>query len=240
MKNIQIVGLFNSGTNLMYNIINTLFDVNIGNEGHTHFWKHSVIGPDFAKKYISKLNNTHYIIITKNPYFQFHSFKKAPYSIKLKNYSKKTNLSIDEFVTKSFFMILPKNVITDTTNLSFKNFPVYWNRFHNSAFKQLPSNTTIHVKYEDLIFDPQSIIDTLTSTFPLKDEFTDRKLLNDALMKILESPSKNSGKPRFGNAAKEYYDSNNIISLYKPSTFTWMKKELDHDLMRRLNYQLIA
>lgn len=221
-KSVQICGLFNSGTNLMTNVISEIFDVNVGHEGHLDFWKHTVIGKNFAKKYINK--NTLYIVVSKNPYFQFHSFKKQPYSIKTKD----TN-DINTFVKQNLSIKAPRLVVTDTSNLEFKNFPQYWNSFYRHALKFIPN--VIVIKYEDLLFNPHSVIDNLKKYMPMKNVNID-----DVIQDVLNTPSKQSGKPRFGDSAKSYYDPQNIPGLFDHDTFHWINTRLDSDIMNALNY----
>lgn len=235
MKIIQILGLFNSGTNLVYSILNELFDVHVGKEGHTLFWKHTVIGKNFAKKYAT--DDVYYIVVTKNPYFQFHSFKKSPYSIKLKNYHNYDQLSLDTFVEKPFFIMLPSKTLSDMTTLNYKNCPHYWNKFHTSAFKHLPPNKTIIIRYEDILFNSKKIIYELCKFFPLKQQYQlDPIVLQNSLNNILNRPSKSSGKPRFGASAKQFYSSD-YKTLYKPKTIEWLRSELNKDIMEILRYQ---
>jgi hypothetical protein len=236
MKVVQILGLFNSGTNLLYKIIDTLFDVKIGAEGHTLFWKHTVLAKEFAKKHAPQKQRNVYIVISKNPYFQFHSFKKAPYSIRLRNAT--SNVDIDNFVKKSFYIITPRKVITDTSQLSFKHCPHYWSAFYDGASKHLPEKQTLFIKYEDILFNVDSIISQLKTLLPLKDEFiNDPELLQKTLSEILDTPAKTSGKPRFGKGAKEYYKESNIKQLYKPNTFRWINDGLSKNVMQKLGYQ---
>lgn len=238
MKVIQILGLFNSGTNLLYAILNEIFDVYVGSEGHTMFWKHSVVGKQFAKKYVKISNNTYYLIVTKNPYFQFQSFKKSPYSIRIKNY--KTNqLSLDAFVNKPMYIVLPKNTTTDLSTLNFKHCPHYWNKFHLSAFRNLPPNNTIVVRYEDLLFNSDAIIKELAKFFPLKNQYLDETLLKNTLNGIFNKPSKSSGQPRFGNSAKQFYSSN-VKNLYSSQTLNWISSQLNKDVMDILQYDIIT
>ena len=107
------------------------------------------------------------------------------------------------------------------------------------AFRHLPKTHTIHIKYEDVLFNLQSVIDKLLLHFPLKNEYLDINTFNFQLYNILNTPSKSSGQPRFGIIAKNYYDDSNLNSLYKPATFRWLKHELKHDLMKKLGYNLI-
>jgi hypothetical protein len=235
MKIVQILGLFNSGTNLLYKIVNTLFDVKIGDEGHTLFWKHTVLGNDFAKKHVKCGNKHVYLVVSKNPYFQFHSFKKAPYSIRLRNTAKINDVNV--FVKKSFYILPPGKVVTDKYTLSFKHFPNYWNSFFDATIKYLPKQNTLYIKYEDIIFNIETVIDKLKELIPLKKEFiNDDDLLKSTLISILETPAKNSGKPRFGSEALKYYDDSTIKNLYKATTFKWINSELSKRLMNKLNY----
>ena len=238
MKVIQILGMFNSGTNLLFTILDELFDVNVGNEGHTLFWKHSVVGKQFANKHVKVSQNNYYLIVTKNPYFQFQSFKKSPYSIKLKNH-KIDSLTLDEFVNKSIYIALPKNVITDLSTLNFQNCPHYWNKFHSSAFKNLPPNNTIVVRYEDLLFNSESVIRELIKFFPLKPQYLNENNLKNALRSIFNKPAKSSGHPRFGSSAKQFYSSN-VKNLYNKQTLNWISSQLNKDITNILRYDIVT
>jgi hypothetical protein len=238
MKVIQILGLFNSGTNLLYSILNEIFDVYVGAEGHTLFWKHTVIGKNFARKHIKPSENTFYLIVTKNPYFQFHSFKKSPYSIKLKKH-RINQLSLDAFVDKPLCIMLPKGVITDLSTLNFNHCPHYWNKFHMSAFKNLPPKNTIIIKYEDLLFNTNAIISELTKFFPLKNQYLNETYLRSTIDGLLNKPSKSSGQPRFGNTAKQFYSSN-VHALYNKDTLSWITSQLNKDIMDILHYDVIS
>lgn len=221
-KRVQICGLFNSGTNLMTNIVNGIFDVKIGNEGHLDFWKHTVVGKKFAKNHIKK--NTLHILVTKNPYFQFHSFKKQLYSIKTKNTD-----DINLFVKQTLSIKPPRFVVTDTSTLEFKNFPHYWNCFYRNALQNIPN--IIVVKYEDLLFNSLGVVEALKKFMPAKNIN-----IEDTLATIINTPSKESGKPRFGDSAKSFYDSQNIPNLFNTETFNWINTNLDSDIMNALDY----
>lgn len=238
MKVIQILGLFNSGTNLLFTLINEIFDVFVGNEGHTIFWKHTVIGRNFAKKNIKRSENTFYLIVTKNPYFQFQSFKKSPYSIKIKKHTI-SHLTLDDFVNKPLCIMLPKGVITDLSTLDFEDCPDYWNKFHASAFKNLPPNNTIIIKYEDLLFNTHAVINELTKIFPLKNQYLNEDHLFNTVVHLLNQPSKSSGQPRFGTTAKQFYSSN-VKTLYQPDTLNWISSQLNKDIMNVLMYDIIT
>ena len=238
MKVIQILGLFNSGTNLLFTILDKLFDVNVGSEGHTLFWKHTVVGKQFSKKHVNVSDNNYYLIVTKNPYFQFQSFKKSPYSIKLKHHNM-DKLSLGEFVNKTIYIALPKNVITDLSTLNFKNCPHYWNKFHSSAFKHLPPNKTIVVRYEDLLFNSDSVVKELMKFFPLKKQYVNNELqFKNTLNTIFNTPAKSSGHPRFGSSAKQFYSSN-VENLYNKQTLNWISSELNEDIMNILRYDIV-
>jgi hypothetical protein len=226
VKRVQICGLFNSGTNLMANVISEIFDVVVGDEGHLDFWKHTVVGKQFAKQHVKK--NTLYIVVSKNPYFQFHSFKKQLYSIK----TNATN-DINAFVKQCLSIKAPRSVVTDISNLEFKHFPHYWNSFYRHALNFIPN--IVVVKYEDLLFNPHCVIDNLEKYMQLKNVN-----VNEVLSLVLNTPSKQSGKPRFGDSAKLYYDPENVKGLFDHETFQWINTRLDSDIMNALNYSFTS
>jgi hypothetical protein len=89
-RNIHIIGLFNTGTNLLFNIINNCTTVDLTdntnitiNNQHKPFFKHS-FNFSIIRKYLNNPNNL-LIIMYKNVYNWLYSIKKACYDI---NYSK--------------------------------------------------------------------------------------------------------------------------------------------------------
>lgn len=241
--NVQIIGMFNSGTNLLAKIISCVFDAHIHNEGHTHFWKHTTISKPFSKNVVSKFKNTIYVIIAKNPYFQFHSLKKSPYSIRVRGRHPGSykSMNINIFVKKSFFLVLPHNVpLTDRSTLSFSNFPDYWNRFYGYAHKHLNDKKCIFIRYEDLLFNIQNVISNLQTQIPLKAEYTDPQLLQSTIDAILNTPAKDSGNSRYGNTAKQHYSPSNIPNLYNKKTFNWINAHLDGNVLKLFSYSKVV
>ena len=122
-------------------------------------------------------------------------------------------ININSFVKKSFFIILPplpNGVIADKSTLAFDNFPHYWNSFYSSSLKYIPDEQKIIIRYEDILFNTEKVIDDLKIHLNVKKNFT-QSSFQPILNEIFEQPAKSSGNSRFGSQAKAYYNPNNIF-----------------------------
>jgi hypothetical protein len=237
---VQIVGAFNTGTNLVTRVINAIFDVNIQKEGHTIFWKHTCLSNNF------KIDpNVWYIIVTKHPYWWFHSIRKAPYSLKTEN----PNLPIGDFLKQKIRVQFPRmSYTTDRGNIYFANFIDYYNKFYNGCLEFLPKNKTIVIRYYDFLHNPMKTVLSLAKCLPAKKPLKSlnkpkrnnskaKELANDKIKKIFVRPTKHHGNPRHGMNAINWYKKGNLNKLFNDEEYNWINKCLDKKLLGEIGYK---
>ena len=92
-KNIQLLGPFNCGTNLLFNMLNNNLlnlhgeKVNVYNEGNLPailVWKHTIVWNNLTAL-IDRSKTTLFIIMYKNIYNWINSIRNVPYDIKWNN-----------------------------------------------------------------------------------------------------------------------------------------------------------
>ena len=82
---VQIVGLFNSGTNLMAKIVKSIVeDVIIHPEGHTIWWKHAYLTESFFEKILKSemyRDRVFFVVVVKRLDWWKRSMRKRNYSL---------------------------------------------------------------------------------------------------------------------------------------------------------------
>lgn len=190
-KHIHIIGPFNTGTNLLNNIISNsdvidLVDndsIVIYNNDNEPIHKHTLIIKDINNYLLDKNNIV--IIMYKNVYNWLYSIPKAPYDIKLKNMYSEVELYSKKFT----------NMI-ELYNFYYINYISILNNFNNVIF-----------------MDYEKIIDTDTSFDYINSKLQKINLQitsKDKIMIELSKPSKNHGDPvNSATDAKKIYKNNN-------------------------------
>jgi len=190
-KQIHIIGPFNTGTNLLNNIISRcdIVDLNgsdsivIYNNDNEPIHKHTLIIEDINNYLLDKNNIV--IIMYKNVYNWLYSIKKAPYDIIFKNMYSEVELYSTKF----------SNMI-ELYNFYYMNYISILNNFNNVIF-----------------MDYEKIIDTKTSFDYINSKFQKVNLQITSPNKImieLYQPSKNHGDPiKCATDAKNNYKNNN-------------------------------
>ena len=192
-KHIHIIGQFNTGTNLINNIISNsdvidLVDndsIVIYNNDNEPIHKHTLIIKDINNYLLDKNNIV--IIMYKNVYNWLYSIPKAPYDIKLKNM-----FSTVELYSKKF-----DNMI-ELYNFYYINYISILNNFNNVIF----------IDYEKIIdTDTHTSFDYINSKLQkINLQITSR----DKMIIELSKPSKNHGDPvNSATDAKNNYKQNN-------------------------------
>lgn len=240
---VQIVGAFNTGTNLIAKAVAGIFDVDIHKEGHTLFWKHTCLTPrhDDAIPSINNQSAVVYVVVVKHPYWWFHSIKKSPYSLTTSN----PDLPIGEYLKQRVCVQFPKmKYATDVTNVNFDNFVDYYNRFYDGALNALPKEKTVVVRYTDFIEDPMDTIFKLADYLPVKGNVKNLKknaIAQDnvwgVLKNVFNKPTKSHGNPRHGPATKKWYKRENLNKLFKQIDYDWINDRLDKNLLQVLGYR---
>ncbi len=199
--NVQLIGTFNSGTNLVANIIKQFFDCKIHTEGHTLFWKHSLLTNEFMADVIKNMeqsqSSTFFIIVIKRLDWWLDSISKHKYTIEFQD----SNVIINPpFRRPQDKFIVPNNHIV------FNSLEEYYNTFYESAFKSIPSKRILVLRYQDVLLHSINVIKQIANKIPLKKIYKlNPNILTKELTEILEKPAKKTGNSRYGNKAKQYY-----------------------------------
>ena len=198
-KYIHIIGPFNTGTNLLNNIISNsdvidLVDndsIVIYNNDNEPIHKHTLIIKDINNYLLDKNNIV--IIMYKNVYNWLYSIPKAPYDIKLKNM-----FSTVELYSKKF-----DNMI-ELYNFYYINYISILNNFNNVIF----------IDYEKIIdTDTHTSFDYINSKLQkINLQITSR----DKMIIELSKPSKNHGDPvnSATDAKNKYKRNNEMVKLF--------------------------
>jgi hypothetical protein len=287
-KTVQIIGAFNTGTNLIVKMLDALFKINLQVEGHTIFWKHTCITDNFhIPTHLSSgsvpalLPNSlvsaspavstspaspnlkiWYIVVTKHPYWWFHSIHKRQYSLTTENKPGKVGIFIREPIRVTG-PIDSKFTDTSLNATEFPDFVDYYNKFYNGCRNYLPKEQTIYINYTDILDNPMAIIDKLADIFPLKRNYRGKPPpiyslvatknanpnytkdydlmthLKSSLNKILLCPTKKHGDPRYGKKALEWYKQTNLEKLFNKGELDWINDRLDNSLMLFLGFRKI-
>lgn len=241
-KKVQVIGMFNTGSNLVSKLIDSLFNVNIHREGHTLWWKHSIVSQDFFSEF--KDRNAVYVVVVKNPYWWFHSVYKAPYGINVEDENTTKIKNIEDFINKNIHVkIPPKNKHKYNKDMmNFENLPDYWSIFYENALNNLPPENTVIVRYVDVMNNINKVINDLKKKIPLKRAFTlsrNPEIMSNTINVILSRPAKSHGNPRYGKEALNYYQLQNIPKLFKKDTFNWLATHLNKNIVEKLNYKIV-
>lgn len=262
-KTVQIIGAFNTGTNLIVKMLDALFKINLQVEGHTIFWKHTCITDHFQIPGKSTPDSkTWYIVVTKHPYWWFHSIHKRQYSLVTENKPGKVGMFIREPIHVTG-PIDPKFTDTSRNATEFLDFVDYYNKFYNGCRNYLPSDHTIYINYTDILDNPMAIIDKFADIFPLKRTYRGKPPpiyslvatknanpnytkdydlmthLKSSVNKILLCPTKKHGDPRYGKKALDWYKQTNLEKLFNKGELDWINDRLDNSLMLFLGFRKI-
>lgn len=212
MKNIHVIGPYNSGTNLLHNIISncecveltTNEKIKIENDVHNPFYKHTLEIKDI-ENYLKNDNNL-LIIMYKEIYNWLYSINKKSYGLKY------TKLYLPlKYRDKNF-----KNVV-DMYNYYYINYYYLINKYKNVVF-----------------LDYKKIIDKKTSYHYINDKI---KKINITISsqplfnKELDTPSKKHGNPvKNSEEAKTSYIHHQIMVRNFINKIPILKKSINHKL----------
>jgi hypothetical protein len=239
-NSVQLIGAFNTGTNLLAKVISKIFDTTIHPEGHTNFWKHTTITDNFDLK---STPNILYIVISKHPYFWFHSVYKRQYTIK----TEKTihhKISVGEYIKQPIVLGLPGCVRTNPNITTFTDFVDYYNKLYNGTRQYLPQKNTIFIQYEQFISNPMESVLQLSKVLRVRgyqhlnlDKNKDLQRRIEIILKgILSQPTKSHGNPKHGVNATQWYSKSNIPKLFNDADRNWIDTRLDNELIDFLKY----
>jgi hypothetical protein len=213
---VQILGPFNTGTNLLHQIISTAYNTKIGPIGSTIIWKHTIIDNVVVR---NKIKNVLKIVMVRDPYFWLRSLEKKRYTFESKS---KNPDDINKLLVKPCKLRTHK----------FSNCVQLWNYYYKNYLKFLSKDRTLYISYEQLIFEPEKVINVLSEYIRLKPTYQMKDIIT-----IMRTPSNKRAK-NHKDAVAYNKNTNNRKNVYHPSIQTFIQKNLDKELMKIFGYQI--
>lgn len=227
-KKVQILGPFNSGTNLLHQILDQAYKVEVGPIGSTIIWKHTIM--DAAK--VGKLKKNRVegkvlgddvlkIVMVRDPYFWLRSLGKKRYT--LESFSRSPDNINDLIVSEC-----------KLRSRRYANCVELWNAYYGNYLKHLsPFSSTLYIRYEQLIFEPERVIGVISKYLQLRPMYTQMS----EIMKIMQPPS-NSRAKNYKDAVKYNATAENRVDQYSPEVIKFIGDKLDKNLMEKLGYTI--
>lgn len=224
-KKIQILGPFNSGTNLIANILNNASNekIYLSSEGSTYFWKHNIY---FKKIYnfIKKNPNVLFICMYRDIFQWIKSTLKSNYDVKGMpiNYSGNKITSIS---SKNSFHPLKLNKPCSFHGYYFKDL-IHLHKFYLfNYFKLITSfKNVICISYSKLLQpDRFNYLSEKLNKFNIT-------LNKINLEKILHRPAKGHGGS-VENIKQAIEKSKNLNDKYSENDLKYIKKRINHKLI---------
>jgi hypothetical protein len=186
--------------------------------------------------------NTLYVVISKHPYFWFHSVFKSQYTFQTEK-TIQDNISIDDYIKQPIVLQLPRHLRTNPRLINFLDFVDYYNKFYNGS-RLLPQENTVYIQYEQFLANPMGVVMRLSNVLLLRGQqgvtLNKNKNLQSSVSRIVDGilaqPTKSHGTPRHGIKAKKWYATSHLQTLYSDETRNWIDNKLDKDLMSFLGY----
>lgn len=181
-------------------------------------WKHMLIKlPELSDRLDSNLQPLTFLTITKNPYSWLLSMYKRPHSLQWK-----TRPSFEEFLASTWMTVGREN-----SPQYFRDPIDLWNQ-KNAAYISLKKHQqTINIKYEDLVQDPEALLQEISDTVSCK--WKTNKFLNFS----------NSTKDRGKDYAfyRTYYLDEKWKTLLNDSAIHIINNRLNSEVMRYFGYK---
>lgn len=181
-------------------------------------WKHTLVEPS-KLKHMKVCQNLIFITITKNPYSWLLSLYKRPY------HSTIHSSSIDDFLSTPW-----ETVGRENAPRGFADPIDMWNK-KNAAYCELQkASITINLKYEDILANPISILETLSQKFSIQKK-------NGSLNNIKESTKES--KKDF-SYYQDFYLHEKWKEKLSQSTISKINKHLDKSTMHYFGYEKLG
>ncbi len=228
----QVLGPFNSGTNLMFVYHRNLFAVPI--RFHTFFWKHS-LPPDFLPAPKSRLTPeldvpigrlmkaARFVCMVRSPYFWIHSTLKHPYTLRFLD---RRSTRLDSLTSRIEFH-----------GDVHANLSVLRNAYYRAYLEELPALRTRFVRLEDLVADPSSTLATVGEGLERKKGVDEAATIDS----IHQRPAKRHGGEAcvFGDDARALYVPERVGEFFDAEEIAAINAGLDRGLMKRFGYPVI-
>lgn len=247
-RSVQILSPLNAGSNLMITVLQSCFEIeDLERAGHTFIWKHNSDASYFDRIERDALT----VIMVRNPLSWFLSVKKASYLFRFQKedgsfFEKHQARKDSKFLERRLVQIgygkpgnpehipLHEKILGDYPNLI-----QAWNHYYRNytALREQRPDTTIFVRYEDLIFRPAQTVLWLSEYFPFQEEI-DVNNLTSLLHNVMEEPAKKHGRPRNLIQALRVNSASHLKFKYSKADIARIKKEIDTDLVEEFGYNL--
>lgn len=232
---VQVMGLQDTGTNLLYALLHANFGDQIvfydsSNKGPYHgVWKHANVEyiAEMAPNEFAALTSQVVVpmVIVRNPLSWLHSIKKAPYELA-------DCVEGDDWLEKKCYHRVPGGYLRgQVPGRKFKNLATIWGRWTKAYEPTLGSlfNTFIVMTYEDLVMRTEEtvigIAQTLNLTLPEQ-------------IDVIDEAAKTHGRPVGHDAAIEKIKHREYMALYTPEELKETCRQLAvfRDSMAQYNY----
>ncbi len=181
-------------------------------------WKHELITPQRIKEIEAYKNSVYVITLIKNPYSWLLSLHRNPYG------PAEINASFEQFLTEPF-----KTLKRENHPEPFENPIILWNE-KNKSYLRLKNNfPAIYIKYEDLLSDSASAIDSISRQFNLKKMFDDFKNKTESTKEATKDFS----------YYQNYYQKEIWKEKLNEKSIEIINKYLDEDLLNFFGYEKI-
>jgi len=213
----QILGLHNSGTNLLAEILNNLnLDCNIStpSKGSTILWKHTLNIEEIIK--LQQNKNIKIIILLRNPFFWFQSFLKTYY---INFIDKKNPIFKRELLFNSKIFYNEKDKYT----IHFNNLIELFNYYITIYEKLNNKDNCFFISYEEIIYKTK--IKELFNFLNIN--YTNDMI--DVYNKTLKVPSKKHGNPTNFSTSLIKNNYKNIENIYTKDEINQINNLLNND-----------
>lgn len=233
-EQVQILGPFHSGTCLVFNYLQTLFDVRVAY--HTLCWKHS-LPPEFRRMERGNvrepfappeeaLERTLFVCMVRLPYFWLSSMLRVPHHVALS-----AAVAEDESTRLRCSLGL--------LGRRFPNLPALWNAYYRGYLEHLAPRVALEwVRLEDLVQGPENVLTRLGARLKRR-EGTD---LRQTIDEISSRPAKiHDGRPCVhGEEARREYVPERVPLRFDGHDLAFVNGQLDPELMRRFDYPFVS
>lgn len=225
-KYCQVLGPFNTGTNLMSRYLNRLYFHAAPVDGKV--WKHSVLPrflnlqggagqPDIDLRDELASVPTLYICMVRLPYFWLLSTLRRKYSLQLRT------REIDLAARLRSQVRLRGQVFANPVQL--------WNQYYRQYERHRGLNSQfVYVRLEDLVLQPEQTLNNLQDVLKRKPGADIRKVIRG--VSSVPSVAGNT----YGTEWKEKYRVANINRMIASTDLGFINSQLDLDLLKSFNY----
>lgn len=229
MKKIQILGPFNSGTNLITKILKKAVNESIAleAEGHTYFWKHNFIF-NKIEKFIKKNPNILFICMYRDLFEWIISIQKKSYKLR----SFKFNGNIRDNKSKYYLKNINLDTFCELNGVNFKNPIALYNYYYKNYIILLKKYKNVICLSYSKIIKKETNFNYLTE----KLDIFDLTLNNNGFKLALNRPSKNHGKP-VQNSEQALKKNENVIKKFSKKNINLINKDKNKKVINYYNNQ---